>query len=528
MKFRTIQDLPKLHADTNPDAAAIHCRGATITYEELDAQTTQLCSSLRAVGLEPGEKAAVFLPNCSDQVIAAFAIFKACGVFAPLNPLLRPRQVLHILQDSDASILITSDDKLNVLLDYSRLPESTRLVISTSDGPEFSHERLNKHYLRYSSLFASSPSECASRAKLISRNTPAVLFYTSGSTGAAKGVCVTHENIVDGAALVSSYLCNSHEDRILATLPMSFDYGFSQVTTSLYVGCTAYLANYSLPQMLFQQIDQHKITGLAGVPTMWNQIALHRGDSRLLRSIRYITNSGGRLPVPVIKSIRRQLPEASIYLMYGFTEAFRSTYLDPSLVDDHPTSIGNAVPGVEIHVVDSNGNLCEDGQPGQLVHSGKLISLGYPNDAASTQEKILPLVIRDGTGSRTIERAAWSGDIVKRDRNGLLYFVGRADNLIKSQGFRVSPAEIEDVIYETGLVDDVVAVGVENPNLGHEICVAAAPRSQCSSTGKTIRKTCARELPTFMQPKQFRLVESIPLLPNGKHDRQAVKRLFDD
>ena len=350
-----LSDILRSRAQLCPASPAIGYRGETYSYHDLVEMVSKLGTALRNLGNSSKARIAVHLPNCPEAVISAFAAFEAGCVFVPMNPLYRQRQILHVLADCGASVLITTRYLFATIAhkhaDLEKL--ETIIFVDTVDAPGPEVSRCQTFDWR--DLTASSGDVGQSRAS-ISSSDPAVIFYTSGSTGRAKGVTISHENLVDGARIVSGYLENSCEDRVLAALPLSFDYGFSQATTMVFVGGELVLTNYILPQTLLSELAQCQATGLAGVPTMWAQLANMRWPPEIANHLRYVTNSGGRLPENVLHAIREQIPERRIFLMYGLTEAFRSSYLDPSLVEKHPDSIGKAIPEVDLYVVRPDGS----------------------------------------------------------------------------------------------------------------------------------------------------------------------------
>lgn len=351
----------------------------------------------------------------------------------------------------------------------------------------------------------------------------AAILYTSGSTGRPKGVVLSHRNLVAGAASVASYLGNNADDRILSVLPLSFDYGLNQLTTAFEVGACAVLMNYLLPRDIPAAVAVHGITGLAAVPALWTQLARQAWPQ--VDTLRYITNSGGVMPQATLASLRRMLPATKVFLMYGLTEAFRSTYLPPEELDRRPDSIGRAIPNAEVLVLRPDGSPCAAGEPGELVHRGALVSLGYWNDAAQTAQRFRPLP-RSGAGLPLPEIAVWSGDTVKRDEEGFLYFVGRADDMIKVSGYRISPAEIEEVILASGLAAEAAALGVPHPALGQAI-VIVAKRAEKDVTPATLLQECRRCLPAYMLPSHIAVnEEDLPRNPNGKIDRKALQAEF--
>ncbi len=302
----------------------------------------------------------------------------------------------------------------------------------------------------------------------------AAILYTSGSTGRPKGVVLSHRNMVAGAVSVAQYLENRPEDRILSALPLSFDAGFSQLTTAFHAGASVTLLNYLMPRDILNAVERDRITGLTAVPPLWIQLAQLTWPQAARDSLRYIANTGGRMPKATLDLLRAALPRTLPYLMYGLTESFRSTYLPPSEVDRRPDSIGKAIPNAEVMVVREDGTPCGPGEPGELVHRGALVSLGYWNDPEKTAERFKPAPGQPA-GLTMPEMAVWSGDTVQRDEEGFLYFIGRRDEMIKTSGYRVSPTEVEEVVYATRLAGEVAALGIPHPVLGEAIVARRNP-----------------------------------------------------
>ena len=350
----------------------------------------------------------------------------------------------------------------------------------------------------------------------------AAILYTSGSTGRPKGVVLSHRNLIVGAESVSHYLGNSPDDVILSALPLSFDAGFSQLTTAFSVGAHVVLLNYLLPADVVRLCARHRVTGLTCVPPLWIQIADQDWPAEAAEHLRYFANTGGRMPKATLDRLRSVFPEATPFLMYGLTEAFRSTYLDPAEVDRRPDSIGKAIPNAEILVVRPDGSLCDPGEEGELVHRGALVAMGYWNDPERTAERFRPAPARE-PGLCTEELAVWSGDVVVRDEEGFLYFVGRKDEMIKTSGYRVSPSEIEEVAYDTGLVRDAVALGVEDAKLGQHVVLVVSPASGGQVDVDALLAQMKKALPLYMLPKRVDVRPEIPRSPNGKFDRTLLR-----
>jgi acyl-CoA ligase (AMP-forming) (exosortase A-associated) len=327
--------------------------------------------------------------------------------------------------------------------------------------------------------------------------------------------------MVAGAKSVASYLGNHFEDSILAVLPFSFDYGFSQLSTAFHSGARVVLLNYLLPNDVLRAAEREEITGLAGVPPLWIQLAAMEWPAGIRGRLRYITNSGGKLPVSTIGKLRQRAPATRIYLMYGLTEAFRSTYLPPELVDERPTSIGKAIPNAEILVVRPDGSECAADEPGELVHRGALVAKGYWRDAERTRERFRPAP-GQLSGVPLTEIAVWSGDVVSRDADGFLYFVGRNDELIKTSGYRVSPTEVEEALYATQLTSAAVVFGVSHPTLGQSIVAVVEPAGNGTADSERLLEECRKALPPFMVPATVIWEADLPRNPNGKLDRSGI------
>jgi acyl-CoA ligase (AMP-forming) (exosortase A-associated) len=515
-----LPDLVARSARCNPGAPALTARSTTIPYADLHARTELAAAGLRDLGLEGGERLAVFLDKRIETVVALLACSRAGGVFVPVNPVLRPRQVRHIVDDCAVRVLVTSTDRLRALRAELAACRSLSHVLVLGDPP-VEAEDTPYRVLPWAGVAERTSQAVCPPTGGVDTDVAAIL-YTSGSTGAPKGVVLSHRNLVVGAESVSTYLENTSEDRILAVLPLSFDAGLSQLTTGFCVGAHVVLADYLLPEDVVRLCAENHITGLVGVPPLWIQLAAQTWPSEAVAGMRYFANTGGRLPRVTLQRLRAIFPTAAPYLMYGLTEAFRSTYLDPREVDRRPDSIGKAIPNAEILVVREDGGLCGPGEPGELVHRGPLVALGYWNDAERTAERFRPPPNRP-VGLCTPELAVWSGDVVVRDEEGFLFFVGRRDDMIKTSGYRVSPQEIEEVAYETGLVHEAVALGLEDEALGHRVVLVVTPCDPAGFEPAAVTARLRQVLPGYMVPAEVIVRAGVPRSPNGKLDRAFLR-----
>jgi acyl-CoA ligase (AMP-forming) (exosortase A-associated) len=507
-------------AGVRPNTPAVTFRDAAITYAQLWDEVRCFGAALSEFGLRRGDRVAVYLDKRIETIAALFGASAACGVFVPVNPLLRPKQVGYIMRDCDVRVLVTSSERLGLLREELEQCKSVKHVVLVGTEPVIPATGPGERY-------TVSPWPAHSVASPISvpgaiDTDMAAIFYTSGSTGRPKGVVLSHRNLIVGAESVSNYLGNNAHDVILSALPLSFDAGFSQLTTAFSVGAHVVLLNYLLPADVVRLFARHQVTGLTCVPPLWIQIADQDWPAEAARHLRYFANTGGRMPKATLDRLRSVFPTAKPFLMYGLTEAFRSTYLDPTEADKRPDSIGKAIPNAEILVVRPDGSLCDPGEEGELVHRGALVAMGYWNDPERTAERFRPAPLQE-PGLYTEEMAVWSGDIVVRDEEGFLYFVGRTDEMIKTSGYRVSPSEIEEVAYDTGLVRDAVAVGVADAKLGQHIVLVVSPASGPQLDADMLLSHLRKALPLYMLPRRVDVRPEIPRSPNGKFDRALLR-----
>ncbi|WP_102797880.1 acyl-CoA ligase (AMP-forming), exosortase A system-associated [Bowmanella denitrificans] len=489
-----------------------------LTYPQLCETLYSYAGCFAGLGLQRHERIAVYLPKSPEAVLSLFATSAAGGVFVPVNHVLKAPQVQHILGDCDVSILITSSDRAKALREVLSACPKLRHVILVDKMLELDIPQQVHLLADLQSQTNTVPVPPVTDADM------AAILYTSGSTGKPKGVVLSHRNIIAGAQSVAEYLQNDDNDVILALLPMSFDYGLNQITTAFLVGATCVIMDYLLPGDVVKTVEKHGVTGLAAVPPLWQQLIKANWTEQASASLRYFTNSGGAMPQPVLAQLRSIFHQARPYLMYGLTEAFRSTYLPPELVDERPGSMGKAIPNAEILVVREDGSECAVNEPGELVHRGPHVSLGYWNAPEKTAERFKP-VPKAVNGLMLTEMAVWSGDTVKKDQDGFLYFVGRRDEMIKTSGYRVSPMEVEDACYAASEhIDEAVACGVNDSELGQAIALRLVLKKAASLSLDDISKLIKKDTPNFMHPKYIELVDNLPRNPNGKVDRSLISQ----
>ena len=508
-------------AERAPDTPALTFAGETRPYRALAQDIAGVGAGLLALGLDRGERVAIYLDKRFETVGAFFGAAAAGGVFVPVNPVLKAEQVGYILRDCNVRVLVTSPERFDVLADTLAQCHDLRHVVLTGDAPaRTAPAGVAVH--SWSDFIDAQPA----RGHRVIDTDMAAILYTSGSTGKPKGVVLSHRNMVAGAQSVAGYLENRADDTLLAALPLSFDAGFSQLTTAFHAGARVVLLNTLLPRDVVKAVVKERVTGLTAVPPLWIQLAQLAWPETITGHLRYIANTGGRMPAEVLATLRAALPETRPYLMYGLTEAFRATYLPPDEVDRRPDSIGKAIPNAEVLVLREDGSRCAPNEPGELVQRGALVAMGYWNDADKTAERFKPLP-DDAPGRQPglvlPEMAVFSGDTVRCDEEGYLYFIGRRDEMMKTSGYRVSPTEVEEILYATKMVVECVAFGVPHATLGQAIHVIVTPPRDAALDTAALLAECRARMPAYMVPARIEVRDGpLPRNPNGKIDRKML------
>ncbi|KQS01430.1 AMP-binding protein [Sphingomonas sp. Leaf357] len=486
---RPIDALPLRGAS---DAVALVDRAGALDFAGLEMLTGRTAAWLAAAGLKPGDRVASWLPKTRMACVLPMAAPRAGFVHVPINPMLKHAQVAHILGDSGASVLVTQATRAGTLA-AEDVPAGCRVVFEDEVTAE-----------------GAMPPSVADPDDL------AAILYTSGSTGRPKGVMLSHANLWLGAISVAHYLKLSPEDRVLGVLPLSFDYGQNQLFSTWASGASYAPLDYLTARDVVKAVERLEVTTLAGVPPLWVQLLEAEWPVETAMRLRRLTNSGGALTPRLVRGLRERFPQADLYPMYGLTEAFRSTYLPPDLVDAHPDAMGKAIPFAEVGIARADGSRADPGEAGELVHAGPLVAQGYWRDAERSA-----LRFRDApTWMASGGKAVWSGDTVIAGADGLFLFVGRDDEMIKSAGNRISPTEIEEAVLAGGEVAEAVALGVKDERLGQAIVVVVRGDG---SAEPVLRERLRRDLPSFMQPGRYVWREEMPRNANGKLDRAALR-----
>jgi acyl-CoA ligase (AMP-forming) (exosortase A-associated) len=493
-----------------------------LSYREVADGCASMACGLRTAGVQRGDRVGIYLDPSVEQVLSIFSISQSGGVYVPINTVLVPEQVAHIARDCGMKALITTAEKLQALLPALHDLSSLQFFVVTGESKGPSDRQTNSKPIQRFEGMLQLPAGDRWSDWGISQDLAAIL-YTSGSTGKPKGVMLSHANVMAGSTIVSTYLDISDRERILAVLPFSFDAGMNQLMTAFQQGGTIVLLKFVFAKEIIDALIAERITGLAGVPTVWSLLSNGGILKHKFPDLRYITNTGGAMPQTVLKVLREALQTTKIFLMYGLTEAFRSTYLPPEELDSRPTSMGKAIPDTEILVLNERGERCQPGEIGELVHRGPTVSMGYWGNPEATHRVLKPNpLLPSELGD--CEKVCYSGDLVKMDDDGFLYYVGRRDTMIKSSGYRISPTEVEEVLFQTGKIRQAAVIGIPDEVLGQTIKAFIVARDGARLDCDAIQDFCVENMPRHMVPKRFEVMKELPKTSSGKVDYPALRR----
>jgi len=506
-------------ADKFPDKVALICQDKRLTFIEVENLANRLSNALIDHGLDRQERVGVFLEPSIEAVVSIFGILKSGGIFLVINPQVKAKKIEFILNDCQVKILITDErhleEVLRILPDCQSL---TSIILTDYELIENKkYEMGKKGLLSYSQILCDYPSNRP--AKRCIDIDLASLIYTSGSTGAPKGVMVTHLNMVSAASSIIEYLENNSDDIILNVLPLSFDYGLYQVLMSFKFGGTVVLErSFIYPYKIIDLIIKERVTGFPIVPTIAAILFKFRSlDKYDFPSLRYITNTAQALPQRYIIQLQKLFPNTKIYSMYGLTECKRVSYLPPGELDRRPTSVGIAMPNTEVYIVDEEDKIItKPGEVGELVIRGSHVMKGYWNLPEETNK-----VLKQGPIPG--EKVLYSGDLFKMDDKGFLYFVSRKDDIVKIAGEKVSPKEIENVLYDIEDVSEAAVIGIADEILGQAVKAFVVLKKDSDLTEKDIIRYCSKHIENFMIPKHVEIRNELPKTSHGKIAKKYLR-----
>ncbi len=499
-------------AASSPNKTALVVGESRLSYRALDNASSRLAHALRVRGVSDGQRVVLFLENSVEAVVAIFAVLKAGGTFSPVNPTTKADKLAFILNNCRATVLITQDRLQDVAAEaMEQSPSVTSAIVVGARGEPTVRDSVSL-VTALTACPATPPTQSGIDIDL------AMIIYTSGSTGFPKGVMMTHQNIVTAATSITTYLQNTADDVILSVLPLSFDYGLYQALMVVKMGATLVLEkSFTFPQLVLQKLRSERATGFPLVPTI-AAILLQMKDltAGTFPHLRYITNTAAALPPAYIQRLQELFPTTRIYSMYGLTECKRCTYLPPEQLKSRPGSVGIAIPNTQAYVVDENGDRTAPGVVGELVIRGGHVMKGYWENPEATERVLRP-------GPYVWEKVLYTGDLFRCDEEGFLYFVGRKDDIIKTRGEKVSPKEVENVLYAHPGIREAAVVGVPDPILGMALKAVVV----CAETGtlseQDVIRHCASRLEDFMVPKHVEFRQELPKTDTGKIRRSQVQ-----
>jgi len=502
-----------------PDKSALVVGKYRTSYAELERLADRLAAILMQAGVHRGDRVVIMADSSVLTVAAIFGTLKAGAVFSPINPSIKVDKLTYILNNCRAKAVITPANLLSVVAPAVDQAPSVAvnliddlpavLGVRSERNGQWSMQRLTTQHL--------APSTGAVPHGGIDVDL-AMLIYTSGSTGFPKGVMMTHQNVVTASTSITTYLENTSNDIILNALPLSFDYGLYQVLMAVQLGATVILEkSFAYPAAVLQKLRQERATGFPLVPTMAALLLrMKELEPGSLPHLRYITNTAAALPPAHIARLQQLFPTTTMYSMYGLTECKRCTYLPPAQLADRPGSVGIAIPNTEVYLVDDQGQRLPAGATGELVIRGGHVMQGYWEDPEATNRALRP-------GPNPWEKVLYSGDLFRSDAEGYLYFIGRKDDIIKTRGEKVSPKEVENVLYALPGVREAAVIGVPDPILGMAIKAMIVLIEPGVLTEREIITHCARHLEDFMVPKIVSFCWELPKTDSGKIRRSQLQ-----
>ncbi len=506
-----VQDFLEHSAARLPQKVALVCEGEHLTYAELDAQANRLANALIANGVKRGDRVALFLPNSAVMVVAIFASLKAGAVFVNINPSTKADKVEYILKNCQASVVVTTPTQRPLV---EKLLSTYHHLLFAVITEKHTEPVESAKVLNYAQLISEYSDRRPPRVNI--DLDLACLIYTSGSTGEPKGVMSDHSNVVFAVGSITTYLHNNEDDVIINVLPLSFDYGLYQLLMAFSFGGRLVLEKgFTYPAAILQTIQNEKVTGFPGVPTIYSMLVNMDLSAYDLSSLRYMTNTAAALPPAHILKIRQTFPWVTLYSMYGLTETKRTLYLPPEELDKRPDSVGVAIPGTEVWIEDEDGNRLKAGQIGELVVRGRHVMRGYWGDESLTAARYRP-------GPVPGERVCYTGDLFTMDEEGYFYFIGRKDDIIKSRGEKVSPKEVENVLYKLPGVREAAVIGVPDEVLGQAVKVFVVANNG-SLSEQDILRHCRLNLEDYMMPKFIEIVSELPKTSSGKIKKTDLK-----
>lgn len=523
-------DILKRGAATSPDKLAITHGDKNISYRDLLNGVIALSEFLKNSKIPVGSCVGILFENSIEYIQSFFAITAADMIPVPLDTSLKPDKFKFILEDCGAKGLIIqkkytrhidqfidSDSTVNLIvsdrkMDLSSKGRQTKLL---SEILENSKSKIDFESF-ISDIDSRLPSSDLTHTAI--GDTPhelAAIFYTSGSTGAPKGVMLSHRNLISNTLATVEYLKLTADDSIIVILPFYYIYGNSLLLTHFLCGGRVVIDNrFAFHQVVLETMVKEKVTGFSGVPSNF-MILLSNPNfcSEKFPDLRYLTQAGGAMAPEVIRKVINVFPDKQIFIMYGQTEASpRVTYLPTEKLQENIGSIGIPVPGITIEIIGENGEELPVGEVGEIVVSGDCVMMGYNNQPEEQAE-----VLKDGR--------LFTGDLARMDENGMIFVVSRKKEILKVGGNRVSAREVEEKLLEYPGVSEAAIIGVQDDVLGEAIKAFIVANDGHSIDVKEIQDFCKAHLAMHKVPKYIEFLDTLPKYQSGKVNKQALKEM---
>ncbi len=488
-----------------PEKIAVVCAKHRISYGTLNLRAKNFAAFLLTQELEKGDRVAVFIDSTIDAVVAIFGVLQAGGCLVIVNPSTHPDRLGFIVNDAGAKFIVAAAEKIAAVKQACMQCAVPPGLILT--GQFDADESCAGFEQACTTELPFAP------PKIIDEDLAAII-YTSGSTGKPKGVTHLHRTIDAVVDTVSGYLEHTTDDVILGVLPLSSSYGLLQVLVTFFTGGRIILERgFGYPYEVIQRMKDEGVTGFAGAPTVFAIILRLEGLEREdFSRLRYITNAAAAMPPAFIPQLRKIFPSTKIYLMHGLTECLRTTYLPPEEIDAKPTSVGSGMKNVELWLEDAAGNRVPAGHVGEMMVRGSNIMQGYWNDPDATAKVLKP-------GRYPWEKTLRTRDLFMTDDEGYFHFVAREDELIKSRGEKVSPVEVEDVLYRLEAVLETRVIGVPDAVLGQAIRAEIVLKEHHTLSVQEVKSHCRKNMEDFKVPQHIEFVASLPKTQGGKIKR---------
>ncbi len=520
MSINTIRHTLNRATQISPNKTALIYNNKKYSYLALKSEVDKIANYLESLSLPKGSRIGIYSNKSASQVIAILGILSTEYMLVPITRLLKPNQVKHIIDDCKIQCIITDSSKISLLKDID------------FNGEIISYQNHKESRVSFDEIFKFYDGEIKST---IYGHTNAIITYSFGSQGDPKGVVINHRALTDGARIVTNYLNIQKDDVISGILSFNLDYGLNQIFSAIYTTATLVIHRFLLPSDFFSHIINDNITILPLMPIhiteIFNENPHKIPSSQHFKNIKTISSSGGNITPIMLENIEKYFLYSKFYSMHGLTEAFRSTFLEPKQIKSKPTSIGKAIPDVELYIINKDGNECKANEVGELIHRGACIYKGYWNDKNETKKRFKSINILNKIinfdGQLTDEVVIASGDFVYADEDGYIFFVSRADDMIKTQGYRVSPYEIEKIVDKHILdITSRVIFSVPNNDIEEEIILVYSAENRLSKN--EILLELKKYLPHYMIPEEIIYRERMPFksLHDKQVDRDIIKKEF--